>query len=92
VSDHPPPDPSTNSLIEVDPHHGQQLASEGYTVLISNADGSITGERQGLFDFDTRVLSAYELLVDEQRPQLVSAGLLSAAQWLARLTLPRAGG
>jgi glycogen debranching enzyme len=92
VSQHLPPDPSTNSLIEVDPHHGQQLVSEGYTVLISNADGSITGERQGLFDFDTRLLCAYELLVDEQRPHLVSAGLLSGVEWLARLTLPRPGG
>jgi hypothetical protein len=45
---------------DVDPHRGLQLVHHGYTVLVTNADGTMTEEgRQGLFDFDTRVLSTY---------------------------------
>jgi hypothetical protein len=36
---------------DVDPHHGLQLVHHGYTVLVTNADGTMTEEgRQGLFD------------------------------------------
>ncbi|HSK08425.1 MAG TPA: glycogen debranching N-terminal domain-containing protein [Vicinamibacterales bacterium] len=77
---------------DVDPHHGQQLVCEGYTVLLSNPDGSVTEKRQGLFEHDTRILSRYQILLDELSPRIDSAGLLDPGNWLARLTVPRPGG
>jgi hypothetical protein len=35
----------------IDPHHDRQLVFQGYTVLLTNPDGSITeGSGLGLFD------------------------------------------
>src|SRR5690349_6197483 len=74
--------------LDVDPHHGQHLVHQGYTVLLSNADGTITeGGRQGLFDHDTRVLSRYETTLDGDRPRVDSTGLIDASHWIARLTV-----
>jgi glycogen debranching enzyme len=85
--------PALDHVVDVDPHHGQQLLCHGYTVLLSNADGSITpGTRQGLFDHDTRVLSKYELLLDGVVPRVDSSGLPDASRWIGRLTVPRSGG
>jgi len=41
----------------IDPHHSLQLTFHGYTVLVTDADGSISGAGMGLFDYDTRILS-----------------------------------
>ncbi len=78
--------------LDVDPHHGQHLVHHGYTVLLSNADGTIEGGRQGLFDHDTRVLSRYEIALDGVAPRVDSTGLIDASHWIARLTVARAGG
>src|SRR5215471_12508855 len=79
--------------LDVDPHHGQHLVHHGYTVLLSNPDGAIESEgRQGLFDHDTRVLSRHEILLDGVSPRVDSTGLIDASHWIARLTVPRAGG
>src|SRR5262245_20693538 len=78
--------------LDVDPHHGQHLVHHGYTVLLSNADGTIAGDRQGLFDHDTRVLSRYEIALDGVMPRVDSTGLIDASHWIARLTVPRADG
>ncbi|HEX5475116.1 MAG TPA: glycogen debranching N-terminal domain-containing protein [Vicinamibacterales bacterium] len=89
----PSAEPPSILAVEVDPHHGRQLVCHGYTVLLSNADGTITGDdRQGLFDHDTRILSKYEILLDGVQPRVDSSGLLDAARWAARLTVPRSGG
>jgi glycogen debranching enzyme len=78
---------------DVDPHHGLQLVHHGYTVLVTNADGTMTGEgRQGLFDYDTRVLSTYQLLLNGRAPRCDSGGLLDPSCWIARLTVDRPGG
>src|SRR5438128_10275235 len=85
--------PPSRRPIDVDPHHGQQLVCHGYCVLLTNPDGTFTGDgRQGLFDHDTRVLSAYELLLDGVSPRVDSSGLLDAAHWVGRLTVARPGG
>ncbi|RPJ77992.1 MAG: hypothetical protein EHM13_15235 [Acidobacteria bacterium] len=55
---------------------------------MSNPDGSVTEPRQGLFDHDTRVLSRYRILLDGMQPRLDTAGLLDAAHWIARATVP----
>jgi glycogen debranching enzyme len=78
--------------IEVDPHHGQPLLCHGYTVLLTNPDGTITpGGRQGLFDHDTRVLSEYDIRLDDVAPRIDSGGLLDAARWMGCLSVPRPG-
>jgi len=79
--------------LDVDPHHGQQLIHHGYTVLLSNADGSIADEgRQGLFDHDTRILSRHEIVLDGLTPRVDSTGLVDPSHWIARLTVARADG
>ncbi len=79
--------------LDVDPHHGQPLVHHGYTVLLCNADGTISeGGRHGLFDHDTRVLSRYDLTLDGVTPRVDSTGLVDARHWMARLTVARAGG
>src|SRR5262245_30637470 len=79
--------------LDVDPHHGQHLVHHGYTVLLSNPDGTIAeGGRQGLFDHDTRVLSRYEMLLDGIAPRVDSTGLIDSAHWIPRLTAARSGG
>jgi len=85
--------PAASPTADVDPHHGQQIVSHGYTVLLSSPDGTIApGSRQGLFDHDTRVLSTYELLLDGVVPSLDTSGLIDSDHWTARLTVPRPGG
>jgi hypothetical protein len=37
--------PAVSTTVDVDPHHGQPIVSHGYTVLLSNPDGSITDSR-----------------------------------------------
>ncbi|HWK11824.1 MAG TPA: glycogen debranching N-terminal domain-containing protein [Vicinamibacterales bacterium] len=89
----PLPEPSLARVVDVDPHHGHQLICHGYTVLLSNADGTITPTgRQGLFDHDTRVLSRYEVLLDGTPPRVDSSGLVDASRWMGRLTVARSGG
>lgn len=79
--------------LDVDPHHGQHLVHHGYTVLVSNPDGTISeGSRQGLFDHDTRVLSRYDMTLDGFAPRVDSTGLIDASRWIARLTVARGGG
>jgi len=83
---------SSPRAIDVDPHHGLPILCHGYTVLLTNPDGTITGERQGLFDHDTRVLSRYEIFLDGVAPRVDTSGFLDAARWMARLTVARSGG
>jgi glycogen debranching enzyme len=83
---------SSPRSVDVDPHQGQPIICHGYTVLLTNPDGTITGERQGLFDHDTRVLSRYEIFLDGMAPRVDTSGLLDAARWMARLTVARSGG
>ncbi|HKE88091.1 MAG TPA: glycogen debranching N-terminal domain-containing protein [Vicinamibacterales bacterium] len=79
--------------LDVDPHHGQCLVHHGYTVLLSNPDGTIGEDgRQGLFDHDTRVLSRYEMVLDGMTPRVDSTGLIDSCHWIGRLTAARSGG
>jgi glycogen debranching enzyme len=64
----------------------------GYAVLRSSADGSITSDPEGLYDYDTRVLSRHRLLLGGQAPVLVSADQPESDAWLGILQVPRPGG
>lgn len=76
----------------IDPHHDRQLTFQGYSVLLTNPDGSITeGAGLGLFDYDTRVLSKYRLLIDGEPPRCDTAANVESDYWIAHLTLDRAG-
>lgn len=60
---------------------------------MTNPDGTIEPDsHQGLFDHDTRVLSRYQIRLDDQSPGVDSTGLVDASHWIARLTVPRPGG
>jgi glycogen debranching enzyme len=63
-----------------------------YTVLCSSADGSIAVDRAGLFDYDTRILSRYRLLLDGRAPELVGASQPEADTFVALLRVPRGNG
>jgi hypothetical protein len=66
---------------------------QGYTVLVCRRDGTFQGhEREGLFDFDTRILSVYRLLLDGHEPDYVSSGFLASNHWEAKLRFARADG
>lgn len=74
------------------PHRDRQLTFQGYTVLLTNADGSITeGRGLGLFDYDTRILSTYRLLIDDEPPRGDTRANLESDYWVAHLTVERAG-
>jgi glycogen debranching enzyme len=74
-----------------DPAH--RVLHQGYTVLVARPDGWVRGEgREGLYDFDTRILSRHRLRLDGREPFLLSACALSWDRWSACLWLPRPGG
>jgi hypothetical protein len=77
----------------IDPHHDRQLTFQGYSVLLTQADGTIP-ERTGLglFDYDTRVLSKYTLLVDNEAPRCDTSANVESDYWIAHLTIDRSGG
>jgi len=64
----------------------------GYTVLCSDLDGSVSGASHGLYHFDTRLLSAHEIGLDGQKPELVTSAQLSAERWQGVLRIHRPGG
>jgi glycogen debranching enzyme len=60
---------------------------------VTDSDGSITeGSGLGLFDYDTRVLSKYRLLVDGVVPRSDTSANVESDYWVAHLTVARPGG
>jgi glycogen debranching enzyme len=81
-----------NLSTPIDPHHDRQLTFHGYTVLLTNPDGTITeGTGLGLFDYDTRIVSKYRLLIDGELPRCDTAANVESDYWIAHLTIDRAG-
>jgi glycogen debranching enzyme len=71
----------------------EEVVGGDYTQLVAGRDGSTEeGKRQGLFDFDTRILSRHRLTLAGSRPSTVSAGALDPDRWTALLRLPLPGG
>ena len=76
----------------IDPHHDRQLVFQGYTVLLTNPDGTISeGSDLGLFDYDTRILSKYRFLIDDQLPRCDASANVDSDRWIAHLSVDRAG-
>jgi glycogen debranching enzyme len=83
--------PGDGQLHPFDPAHS--LLHQGYTVLVTRLDGAVLGEgREGLYDFDTRILSRHRLLLDGREPALLSSSVLSADRWTGCLCFRRSGG
>jgi glycogen debranching enzyme len=83
---------SLNLSTALDPHHDRQLTFQGYTVLLTNPDGTITeGTGLGLFDYDTRIISKYRVLIDGELPRCAAAANVESDYWIAHLTVDRAG-
>src|SRR5690348_6623078 len=75
----------------VDPLHTCRVVHDGYTVLLTPGVAQLAGGRVGLFDFDTRILSRYELLLGGQTPMpLESTG--DGNRFHAHLVVPLPGG
>ena len=76
--------------MQIDPHRGHQLTFHGYTVLLTHSDGTISADAGlGLFDFDTRILSRYRLLVDGQAPQCDTTAVVESDYWAGHLSVAR---
>src|SRR5438477_3133367 len=85
--------PASGITTTIDPHHDRQLTFQGYTVLLTNADGTITeGDGLGLFDYDTRVLSKYLLLIDGAVPRCDTSANVESDYWITHLAITRPGG
>jgi glycogen debranching enzyme len=83
--------PGGGQLDPFDPAH--RIVHQGYTVLVMRADGEVLGEgREGLYDFDTRILSRHRLLLDGREPILLSSSVLGSDRWSGCLWLRRSGG
>src|SRR4029453_13662531 len=79
-------------MATINPHRGRHIAFHGYSVLVSNADGTVLeNARHGLFDYDTRILSGYRIRIDGVAPQSDTSASVSHDFWVAHLTvaLPR---
>jgi glycogen debranching enzyme len=62
-------------------------------VLLTRPDGAIVaGSGLGLFDYDTRILSTYELTVDGNLPRADTSANVESDYWVAHLTVDRPGG
>ncbi|HEY7735908.1 MAG TPA: glycogen debranching N-terminal domain-containing protein [Candidatus Limnocylindrales bacterium] len=68
------------------------LAYSGYSVLCCSQDGSMGEGTDGLYDFDTRIVSRYRLLVDGRAPEIVSWDQPESDRWEAVLEVPIEGG
>jgi len=77
----------------VSPHPARYILHDGYTVLVTRPDGGFDGDgREGLFDFDTRILARYALTIDGERPTYVGSELDGADRWRTHLLASRGGG
>jgi hypothetical protein len=75
----------------IDPHGGLHLSFHGYTVLLTEPDGTIDGDGLGLFDYDTRILSTYRIIVDDEAPRYCTSAAIESDDWAAHLIVARPG-
>ena len=79
--------------MSIDIHYPCHVLHEGYTVLVAERDCAVTGMgREGLFDYDTRILSRHRLTLNGQSLRYVAGKPLDACRWEAHLVLERDGG
>jgi glycogen debranching enzyme len=86
--------PPQRSGAEVDPlfpHH--LVLHSGYTYVQSRTDGSVGEDpEEGLFDFDTRIVSYYQLTLDGEEPLGTGGPGLTSDRWQATMSVRRSGG
>jgi hypothetical protein len=84
--------PRTRDTV-VDPHRPCAVVHEGYTVLVTQPNGELDpAGRQGLLDFDTRILSRHRLTVGGRTPEGACASVIAANAWVTWARIPLAGG
>src|SRR5690606_22423298 len=82
-----------HTAIALNAHQPWQTVHADYTVLVTNPDGSFAGAgREGLWDYETRILSRWHATLDGREPVLDAAGALECDRWHAHLRVPRTGG
>ena len=86
----PPPGPTGADIDPIRP--ARSVAHDGYTVLICSSDGGIDSPNEGLYDLDTRILSRYDLRLDDQRPVAVGSCASVGGRWASTLVVPQPGG
>jgi glycogen debranching enzyme len=65
------------------------LLHAGYSVVVSDDDGEVRSlGREGVYDFDTRLLSRFGYAIGESPLELVASALVAPHRWRARLTTP----
>src|SRR5947207_2972437 len=75
--------PPTRSLIRLRPNLWTRYLSSGRTVLAAGDDGVVGDHHdQGLFVYETRLLSRYRYLIDGAAPHAVSVSNVSQHTWL----------
>jgi glycogen debranching enzyme len=61
--------------------------------LLTEANGAIgEGTGLGLFDYDTRILSKYRILVGDRTPRCDTSANVESNAWIGHLTVDRSGG
>ena len=86
-------DPPANRATGLDPHHPCQVAYDGYTVLVTRPDGDFdAGSREGLFDYDCRILCRHRLTINGRSPDAVYSTVLRNAEWSSWMSVRRTGG
>ncbi len=85
--------PPRRSGAEVDPLHPHHLlVHEGYTYLHSRMDGAVgRAPEEGLFDYDTRILSWHATRLAGEEPIGVAAPCLDNTRWQAVMSVRRPG-
>lgn len=77
----------------LNPHYPWIVVYQGYTVLVSRQDGVLEGVgREGLWDYDTRILSTHRLRLAGELPRYISSGEPEPDRWVGHLRVPRPGG
>lgn len=56
--------------------------SQGRTIFAAGLDGMIGGGKQGLFAYQTRLLSRYRYLINDKTPELIAFSNVEQHSWL----------
>ena len=79
-------------LIRLRPRSDTLLVSQGRTVFASERDGFIyAGPEQGLFVYQTRMLSHYRFTIDGKAPSPVALSNVAQHTWLGYYVVPVPG-
>lgn len=75
----------TENLVKIRPRPGTAQVSRGRTALVTETNGTIDSERpvEGLYIYDTRVLSRYAWRLNGKEPPLSTSSNIEQFSWLA---------